>query len=206
MRGTIKRWAMAVAALALAAGVAACYLPARFAAEIEVSRQGFYTFDFAGYLVDVPLYMDLKDNKISRDEEKERVGKLEGNFKRNASVSKFSYYQKGHFKVEYKKSGDITETGMFVFYQRNENMISLQFDKETGNITVRGTYIKKQDADRIREAGLWIEGDLTLKTDARVLKHNATSIKKGSKPGEQILTWKITGPYDSGPKALLQLR
>lgn len=201
-----KGWAAAVVAMVATAGLAACYLPAKFDAEIEVTRQGFYNFDFTGYLVDVQLYMDLKDSKIDKDEEKERVKKIEGNFTRNASVKSFSYYQKGHFKVEYKKSGDITSTGMFVFYQRNENMISLQFDKETSNITVRGTYIKKQDAERIRDMGLWVEGDLRLKTDARVLNHNATTIKKGTKPGEQILTWKITGPYDTGPKALLQLR
>ncbi|MCW8835505.1 MAG: hypothetical protein OQJ99_03940 [Rhodospirillales bacterium] len=186
-------------------GLSACYLPAKFDADIEIARNGFYKIDFAGYLARVPLYSKLHKNELSPAEEKEQVDIILRDLKRDESVVEASYYQKGHFKVVYKKQGDLLQSKMITILRRNEDLISLTFSKKNGTITVRGNHVRKQDANRLADMGLWMEGVLRLKTDAAVVSNNATTIKKGE-GREQLLIWEIKGPFDPAPKAVLALR
>ena len=183
-----------------------CYLPARFDAEIEISRTGFYKLEFIGYMAEVGLYQGLKDGKIDAIQEKEKVEILARDFTRDKAVKEFSYFGKGHFKVHYSTNGDLVRTSTVTFVRRNENILSISSNRDTGIITVRGKYLKKNDKDRLVDAGLWMEGEVRVKTDGEVIGHNATSVAPGQGRNEQVFTWKISSPYDPAPKLELMLR
>ena len=199
----MKRIALLLIFLPILSG---CYLPARFDAEIEISRTGFYSLEFIGYMAEVSLYTGLKDGKIDAEKEKEKVEILARDFTRDKSVKEFSYFGQGHFKVHYLKKGDLGRTSTVTFVRRNENIISISFNRDKGIVAVRGKYIKKQDKERLIKAGLWMEGEVRVKTDAKVINHNATSVTAGKEANEQVYTWLIDSPYSPAPKLELILR
>ncbi|MCW9033912.1 MAG: hypothetical protein OQJ97_06795 [Rhodospirillales bacterium] len=183
-----------------------CYLPARFDAEIEMSRTGFYSLEFQGYMAEIGLYRAIKEKKLTAEEQAKKVEVLERDFTRDTSVKEFSYFGNGHFKVHYLKKGDITRTGMVTFVRRNEKILSISASKKTGIITIRGKYLKKNDKERLIAMGLWMEGEVRVKTDAKVISHNATSVKDGEGKNEKVYTWIIQNPYSPSPKLELYLR
>jgi len=199
----LKRAALFLMILPFLSG---CYLPARFDAEIEISRTGFYSLEFIGYMAEISLYTGLKNGKIDAEEEKKKVEILARDFTRDSSVKEFSYFGKGHFKVNYLKKGDLGRTSTVTFVRRNENILSISRNREKRIVTVRGKYLKKVDIERLVAAGLWMEGEVRVKTDAEVLSHNATTVTAGKGSNVQIYTWNIPTPAAPAPKMTLTLR
>jgi hypothetical protein len=191
--------------VALNGALGACYLPARFAAEVDVARTGFYSIDFVGYLAWVPLYEKLHNNEISPSEERKEVKRILTDLRRDDAVKEAEYYKKGHFKVVYRKTGDLLKTGMVTFIRRNEDMLTLTYSRRDRQIRLRGRELNKTDVERLVDMGLWVEGELRLKTGAPVLSQNAKRVEK-SADGRQTLVWTIKSPYDPTPEAVLALR
>lgn len=197
----------ALAALALVLVLSSCYLPVRYDAEIDLSRTGYYDFYFDGYLAKVQLYQDLKDNKIDRDEEAEQVQLIKDDFARDPAASEFKYYEKGHFHINYKRSGDLLKTKTMTFYRRNEYMLGLAYNKNTGQITMLGKSLKRDIKDRLRAAGLDSSGELRVFTDGRVVSHNATTVKpfNSKGPNYKLYTWKLPNLLAPTPVLKLQI-
>jgi hypothetical protein len=174
-----RRFVPTILAVTIAAfALSSCYLPGSFDAEIELSRTGFYKMTFDGYIVDVSLYDDLRQGKLTQKQQEEKIANTITDFKRDGDTKEVSYYGQGAFKVVWQTSGDITRTKQVVFFRRNENMLSITYDEKDGTIDLAGKYIKKQDADRIIQMGLNIQGVLRVKTDAHVIAHNAQRVTK----------------------------
>lgn len=196
----------AVAALFAVFILSSCYMPIRFDAEIDINRTGYYDFIFDGYLAKVQLYQDLKDRKIGRDEEAEQVQLIKDDFARDPAASEFKYYEKGHFHITYKRSGDLLKTKTMTFFRRNEYILGISYNKNTGQITMLGKSIKRDIKDRLRATGLDMSGELRLFTDGRVVSHNATTVKpfdsKG--PNYKMYTWKI--PNLLAPTPVLKIQ
>jgi len=169
--------ALAIAVVAIVA-LSSCYLPGSFDAEIELSRTGLYKMTFDGYIVHVPLYDDLRQNKLTKQQQDEKIAIVINDFKRDGDTKEVSYYGQGAFKVVWQTSGDITRTKNVTFFRRNENMLSLLYDEKEGTIAIAGKYVKKQDAERILQMGLNVQGVLRVKTDARIISHNAQRVTK----------------------------
>ena len=193
------------AALLMMAGLTGCYLPASFDAEIDISRSGYYTILFEGYLAEVNLYSDIEAKKLTRKEEAAKVKILVNDFKRDSATKEISYFKQGHFKVKWERSGDILADKMVTFYRRNENMLSISYNKKKALVTVQGKSISKLNAKRLTEAGLGMTGQVRVKTDARVTKHNAAKVKKGT-GRQKIYIWNIKSPFDKAPLLTFNLR
>ena len=184
--------------------LSSCYVPARFYGEIELSRNGYYKMDFEGYVVDAQFYRDLRENKLSAEEIEARKNSVINDFKRDSSTKEISYYGQGAFKVKWVKSGDILKARMVTFFQRNEDMLSIAFVRDKGIITIRGRGLGKAQADQLAKIGLNTEGDLVVRTDARVISQNAT---KSEKDGlVTVYSWKVKSVYDPAPKLVATLR
>jgi len=197
-------WLRALTLLAVLPLLSACYLPARFDAEIDLRRTGLYSIEFIGYIAEINLYRKLHEGSIDKEEENERREIIENDFRRDESTKEVSYFQKGHFKVHWVKKGDLVKNRFVTFFRRNENMISLSMSPKTGAIDIRGKYLKKQDKDRLVKYGLWMEGEVRVKTDTKIVDHNATQVIEGE-GREKTLIWRITSPYDPSPKLKLFL-
>jgi len=198
----MKRFLLVVA---LTLGVTGCYLPARFDAEINMTRQGYYDIVFEGYLADVQLFNDIQNKKISQKEEREKIKRLETDFKRDKSTKEFKYFKQGHFKVKWENSGDILKSKMVAFFRRNENLLSIRYNRLKSLVTIQGTPISNVNAKRLAEAGLGMQGQLRIKTDARVLSHNAEKVKK-TFGREKTYIWNIKSVFDPSPKLSFQIR
>jgi hypothetical protein len=182
-----------------------CYVPASFDAEIEVGRTGFYKIKFDGYMAEVNLFNKVVKDNISPQEEEERVARLKTDLMRDTATKSFEYLEKGHFKILWEKQGDILRSKMVSFLRRNENMISIIYIKSKQMVTIQGTSISKVNAQRMIDAGLGFQGSLKVTTDAKVISHNATKVKKGE-GRKKIYYWIITSPFDPSPKLSFNLR
>jgi len=191
--------------IVLAAGVSGCYIPASFDAEINIDRGGYYKFKFDGYLAHVTLFNQVQSGKMTAEEEAKKAKVLEKDFLRDSSTKEFKYFKQGHFKVVWEKEGDLLKSRMVSFARRNENMFSLGYNKNSSVVSVMGTPISKINAKRLLDAGLRVQGQVRVITNANVKSHNAQTIKKG-KGREKTYIWNIKSPMDDSPKLQFILR
>jgi hypothetical protein len=178
--------------------LASCYLPGSFDAEIEMSRTGLYKISFDGYIVDVNFYNELREGKLKPDEEMKKAERIVADFKRDRDTKEASYFGKGAFKVAWSKSGDIVRSRKVTFFRRNEEMLSITYLEDESSIVIGGKYIKKEDAERLQQMGLNVQGFLRIKTDARVAGHNATKVTKEALMS--VYGWQINSVTDPAPK------
>src|ERR1043165_9659739 len=93
-----KRGLSVSAVFLMLAALCSCYMPARFDAEIEITRFGTYTLPFEGYIAQLELYNDIRVKKITADEEAKRVQIIKDDFTRDSSTKSFEYFKQGFFK------------------------------------------------------------------------------------------------------------
>ena len=166
----IKRFATKTATLGLSALVlASCYLPARFDAEVEVDRAGYYSMIFDGYMAHVDLFDKLRKGKINREEEKERIAIIERDFARDANTKDFQYYRDGHFRVKWERKGDLLQAKTVTFLRRNELILQLKYVANSGYVVLEGKSLKQENRQRIYDMGLNMQGQIRVKTDRLLL-------------------------------------
>lgn len=184
-----------------------CYIPARFDAEIELTRTGDYSIIFDGYLVDAGLYDGLRKGEISGDEEQRKIELIRNDMKRDTAVKEFAYFKKGHFKVHWEKKGDLVKDNMVTFMRRNEKFITVKYLQKKGIAVMEGTPISDTTAKRMLKEGLNIQGEIRVMTDARVISHNAAKVKGDpNAPGDKVFTWKIVDVNTPTPRLVYELR
>ena len=193
--------------------LSSCYLPSSFDAEMELSRQGLYKITFDGYIVDLNIYTGLRDKKYKEgsEEVKKKVKAVIDDFKRDTATKSVSYFRQGAFKVRWVKGGDIIKVRQSVFFRRNENMFSVTYNKKKAIITLRGRYIKKQDAARLEQMGIGLQGVIRINTDAKVIQHNAqkewihNAQKEWIEKGIRHYGWRLKSLRDRPPILIVSL-
>ena len=200
----IKHFVSKAAVLGLSALVlASCYLPARFDAEIEVDRAGYYSMIFDGYMADIDLYQGLRTGKIKPAEEKEKVAIIERDFTRDGDTKEFQYYREGHFRVKWERKGDLLEAKTVTFLRRNELIMQLKYVANSGYVVLEGKSLKKENRQRVLDMGLNMQGQIRVKTDMPIKSHNATTEKKDPKdPRFKWLAWDIESIMSPRPRAV----
>lgn len=110
--------------------------------------------------------------------------------------------------MKYTRSGDLIRTRTMTFFRRNEYILGLSYNKETGQIAMLGKSLQRDNKDRLRAAGLDTSGELRVFSNARVTSHNATTVKpfpsKG--PDYKLYTWKISNLLAPTPALKIQVR
>jgi len=185
-----------------------CYIPIRFDAEIELHRTGAYDMKFDGYLASVELYKGLKEGKISPAEEKKKIEIIRVDFTRDPSVKEFKYFEKGHFKVNWHRNGDLIRVKSVSFVNStSEYILGMRYNKKTRKITISTKSVAKSAKKRLRDLGLDWSGKVRVFTDAKVLSHNATSVKKNKRLGGRFMTytWDIRNIFAPTSKMIIQI-
>jgi len=192
----------------IAIGVTGCYLPVRFDAEIEISRQGYYEFFFDGYIARIELFDGLNKGKISREEENEQKELLKTDFERDSNTKSFKYFKRGHFHVNWEKKGDLTKAKTVTFFRRNENMVSISYNSTSGRVQVAGRSLQRKQRQALHDMGLGMSGKLRVITDTNVIAHNATSVKEMPKRGARfkMYSWEIKNIFEKTPSITMSLR
>ncbi len=184
-----------------------CYMPLRFDAEIEITRGGFYSMIFDGYIVKVPLYEDILNKTIEPADIRGRAEILRGSLARGSSMKTVKYLKQGVFQVHWERSGDIMQAKFVTFLQRNENMLSLRYVKTDGTIHLAGAAPNKSQRTQLAKMGLDTQGQIRLITDAKVESHNATRVLSYPTRGPKfsMYVWEIVDIYTPSPKLKISL-
>lgn len=189
----------------LAVVLGGCYMPVRFDAEIELTRGGYYELIFDGYMADVGLYEGINKGTISPAEERIKAERIKTDVTRDKSVKEFAYIEQGHFKVNWRKSGDLIRARMVTFLRRNEKFLSIKYIKKTGLISMEGVAVASKNAKKLLAIGLNSQGQIRVKTDAKVISHNATKVRDKDK-AKKIYVWQIKSILDPVPRLTISLR
>ena len=195
---------LVVAAVALTG----CYLPARFDAEIELDRRGYYKLIFAGYMVDTRLYGKLKKGEVLGAGEVEEVKKLKADIERDPDVKDFGYIKQGYFKIHWEREGDLLKAKSVTFLRRNEHIFGIAYNKETRIVNMLGRSLSKTQKDQIVEQGMNTSGELRVITDTKVISHNANEVKDfpARGPGTKVYIYRIPNIYRATPQMQISLR
>ena len=136
-------------AIIMSRALAGCYLPIRFDAEIEITRNGYYEIFFDGYVAEVTLFDALRQRSLAPGEEQTRADHVIEDSRRDSATEEALYVKPGIFKINWRKSGDLLRARMITFFHRNENMLSVKYVKTTRLITVQATPIGKENARKL---------------------------------------------------------
>jgi len=195
--------ARAALLLVVAAGLDGCYLPTDFNAMIQVAKDGRYVLNYSGQLTSVGLAKSLTQGKLSKKEEAERIQKTQiGLMRRNSAFRSVQYERQGRFKVDYESIGDLERTPFVTFVDGSSKFLTIKHLKKKGTVTVGGEKMKDQYVRELVKLGLKPGGTLRVRTDAKVLEHNADSVR-GHRTREYL--WEIKGFRGPPPKLVLQL-
>jgi hypothetical protein len=202
----LKRLPVLVLFAVIAGVLSGCYLPARFDVEMHLNRQGYYDIIFDGYLVDVQIYEALRKGKLTPAEERKEVAILIRDVKRSPATKEFYYIRKGYFKIHWRRKGDLIKDRMVNFLRRDKPMLTLQYVRRTGLITMRGSGTTKAVAKQLFDVGLNMRGEVRFITDAKVISNNATRVKEKKGSRETTYIWKIKSIFDRAPKLEISVR
>jgi len=194
--------------LVAAVALSGCYLPARFDAEIELDRRGYYKMFFSGYLIDTRLYGALKDGKVQGAQEVEEVKKLKADIERDTDASDFGYIKQGYFKMKWQREGDLLQAKSVTFLRRNEHIFGIAYNKETRIVNMLGRSLPKSQKDQIVQAGMNMSGELRVITDTKVISHNADEVKDfpSRGPRTKVYIYRIPNIYRATPQMQISLR
>ena len=192
----------------LSALLSGCYIPIRFDAEIEIHRTGAYDSKFDGYMASVEFYKGLREGKIDAAKEREKAEIIKVDFNRDPSVKEFKYFKQGHFKVNWHRNGDLIRAKSVSFFNStSEYILGMRYNKKTRKITISTKSVAKSAKKRLRDLGLVWSGKVRVFTDAKVLSHNATSVKKNKRLGGRFMTytWDIKNIFTPTTSMVIQI-
>ena len=100
-----------------------------------VTKRGLYEMFFAGYMADTDLYDGLRQGKILPIAERKKVARIETDLTRDSATKKFKYIKRGFFELNWEKKGDLLRVRNVTFIRRNEEILTVSYVEETGEIT-----------------------------------------------------------------------
>lgn len=139
--------------------------------------------------------------------EQEEAAKVLADFERDKSAKAFKYLRDGIFQLSWQNTGNLYRSRMVAFLRRNENLISISYNHQTGIVTVMGTPVSDSNAQRILDMGLNMQGELRVITDAQVTSQNALrTYPAKAYPGMTVFVWEINSIQDPTPTMKLTLQ
>ncbi len=180
----------------------ACYVPLHFDADVVINRTGHFEMAFDGDVAWLPLYDKMRRGQIGRADERETVSLIKKDLARDSSFQEIEYERHGIFKLRWRTAGDLLRSKMISFIRRNEKLLTLKYVKTTGEISLSGTSISDKQARRLTDRGLAMAGTLTVRTDARVVRHNAHSVVEDG-PRWYRYTWRLQSVDEPTPNLVI---
>ena len=97
------------------------------------------------------------------------------------------------------------------FFGRNENMVSISYNKNTGRVLVAGRSFSEKQRKQMLDLGPGMSGEMhvvNVINDTNLIAYNATKVKKLSKRGPRfrMYTWEIKNIFDKTPSIRMAMR
>ncbi|MBT5108065.1 MAG: hypothetical protein HOM25_05255 [Rhodospirillaceae bacterium] len=179
-----------------------CYLPSDFEADFNIDPKGGFAFRYKGDITSIPLLSKIGKGKLSGDELTKNIAIYKRDLARDRSFKSVEYIENARYKVHYEYQSNIHDSKSFTFIRSNAIFVRLKKRKD-GFTELVGNRPPKRYVDELIEKGFDTKGVLRIWTDAKVLKHNAATVKKGPKT---LYTWPINSMRDPLPSMILLLK
>jgi len=208
LKRRFRAYSAPIALMVCVVVLSGCYMPLRFDAEIEISREGYYSFIFDGYLAKVPFYDELRKGGMTPTEEGEQIALYKQDLQNDPAMKEVSYLRQGIYKVHWERDGDLTRDKYVTFIRRNENMLSIRYVKDDYTIRLAGKGLADSQKQQLVDMGLDSVGEIRIITNGKVVAHNAQSERdwpdKG--PGYRMYTWPVPNVFAPSPQFVMSLR
>lgn len=181
--------------------LAGCYLPSDFTADLRITPQGDYNFQYAGQLTYLPLLEKLEKGELSQSEAAEQVKIVAADLARDKGFEEISYVDRATFRVRYKRVGNILREKSFTFVRINARLLTMQRLSD-GTIHIFGDKPNTADAQQIAATGLVMRGQFRIQTEAEVVAQNATERLQAEPP---VYLWRIDGVEQPSPRMILSV-
>ncbi len=189
--------------LALVVGVVSgCYLPTDFKADLRITANGNYNFQYQGMLVYVPLLEKIAKNELSREGLTKYVTAVEQDLKRDRGFEDVQYVDNAAFRIRYKKVGNILNEKTFNFVRQNARLLSLA-RHPNGTISIIGDKPNTEIAQELEKSGIVMRGTLRIQTEAQVVRQNADDVLRAVAP---VYVWNIDGLKKPSPALVMTVR
>jgi len=189
----------------LAVGLSGCYVPLSFDADVRISRTGFYELRYTGGLAWAPLWQEIREHRLSRAEQAEKIATIRRDLARDSSASRIEDRGNGSFDIDWRRSGDLLNDRMVTFVRRNERLLALRYSKFEGVIVFEGKSLPADRARALSDAGLRTSGTMTLRTDAPVIEHNAAEVERHA-GGITVYRWRLFSAAPPAPRLVIAMR
>lgn len=190
------RLSMVFILLLLSLSQSSCFVPEDFNVNIDIRKDGGYTFKYDGKLAYVMALAAIQEGKLSK-KDKEELKKMEKEMEKSSDdVKKFDYIGNGRYQTLVNKKGIKGED--YHFLSSEINIISIEYDDET--MQVKAFKINEKDIEQLRQLKAKVEGVLSVSVDKglKVSEHNADKVSGG------LYQWRINKP-DTAPKLIVRL-
>ena len=151
--------------------LAGCFLPDNFQLDIIANRDGSYTVDYAGDLIFVPAYAELKQGKGS-DRDQAFTGLLE-EIRKEPGFKSAEYKGQARYRVTYHQEGKLDKQP-YIFVGDSAPIFRIE-KRPDGTIELGAAKLKNEDVTQLKMLELHSHGKVSVKTDGKVVKHNAAS-------------------------------
>ena len=182
--------------------LAGCYLPSDFVADLRITPDGDYNFQYTGQLTYVPLLEKIREGGLSQLETAEQVKTVIADLARDKGFEEISYVDSATFRVRYKRVGNILREKSYTFVRISARLLSME-RRADGTVVIFGDKPNTADAQRIAATGIVMRGQFRIQTEADVVRHNATEVMEVAPP---VYVWRIDGVEQPSPQLILSAR
>lgn len=192
-----------IGVMALAVLVATgCYLPSNFEADFNIDPKGGFAFRYKGDLLSIPLLSKIGKGELSAEEIEKNIANFKRDLTRDPAFKKVEYKGQANYKVHFEYENNIHKSKSFTFIRNSAHFLRLQKNKN-GYTEIVGNRPPKRYVDELIEKGFDARGVFRVWTDAKVVRHNATQVRKGPKT---LYIWEIKSIRDPTPSMILLLK
>lgn len=196
----LARFLRTFAILPLLLALSSCYIPDKFKAELRLSRFGDYALTFDGDLLYVPLLHDYEAGNVKPEQEAERLDNVRADLVRDQAVKSAISQGRGRFAVHYERSGYLGRNQLSAILRRDARILMLK-SKPDNQIIIAANGIRPTDAQALSRAGITLQGEFRVTTDANIVRHNATEVRQFG--AFKVYIWKIENALSPMPKLVM---
>ena len=176
--------------------LSSCFIPEKFTASLNVTKDYGYSFEYDGLIAFGPALGEIakKGSLTQKADDDMRQGTAK-TFKKEDGFDRASYEGQGRWKVHCKKTGTIGATTKL--FGEGLPIVTLRRAAD-GSVSIAGITVGAKVAQQLKAVNCVIDGNLQITTDMTVVSHNATETPKMlglfGNYGWKISSEKLTSP------------
>ena len=179
--------------------LSACFFPEKFDSDIQISKDGNYTFKYDGILTFVMARAEqVQTSKLSAKADAD-LKKLESELKKDPGFKSAEYVGNSQYKVRYEKTGTLLDKQTFKF---PADAAVITVSRKGNVVEVKGLQLGTKELEQLKPLKMEMDGKINLKTSGVVKNHNASSTPT---MGFGSYGWKLKAVDEPAPLVTIEI-